>query len=105
MADLRDGRLGAHPRLRADLAQLRALRGAARAGGRALEGAAARAPRAVAAEGPLPARQPAALQPQVLPELAAALRRLRAAARPAEGRDRGARRRGVPALLGTQRAV
>ena len=44
-----------------------------------------------------------AVQPQVLPALAAALRRLRAAARPAAGRDRGARRRGVPAVPRAQR--
>ena len=50
------------------------------------------------AEGPLPARQPARVQPQVLPALGAALRRLRAAARPAARRHRRARRGGVPAV-------
>ena len=56
----------------------------------------AAAARAADAQGPLPARQPARVQPQVLPALGAALRRLRAPARPAESRDRRARRRGVP---------
>ena len=56
---------------RACLAQLRAVRGAARARGRAVAAAAAGARRAAAAEGPLPARQPAALQPQVLPGVGA----------------------------------
>jgi hypothetical protein len=46
---------------------------------------------AAGAQGALPARQPAALQPQVLPELGAPVRRLRAPARPAAGRHRRAR--------------
>ena len=51
---------------------------------------------AAQAEGALPARQPPRLQPQVFPEMGAAVRRLRAAARPAARRDRRARGRGVP---------
>ena len=47
---------------------------------------AGRAACAAVVEGALPARQPAPLQPQVLPELAAALRRLRAPPRPAARR-------------------
>ena len=60
--------------------------------------AGAAATRAVRAEGPLPARQPARVQPQVLPALGASLRRLRAPARPSTRRHRSARRRGVPAV-------
>src|SRR5205823_5576383 len=100
-----NGRVGAPARLRPDLAQLRAVRRAARAGGRPLEPPEARAPRAARAQGTLPARQPPALQPQVLPELGAAVRRLRAAARPAARRDRGARGRGVPPAVRERAAV
>src|SRR5262249_43201846 len=98
MARVRARRLGGRERVRARVFELRTVRRAARARGGAVEAAAARASRSAAAEGTLPARQPAPLQPEVLPELAAPLRRLRAAARPSTGRDRGARGRGVPAL-------
>ena len=50
----------------------------------------------LATKGPLPARQPARVQPEVLPRLGAPVPRLRAAHRPAAGRDRRPRRRGVP---------
>ena len=49
-------------------------------------------------EGPwLPAREPARVQPEVLPALATALRRLRAATRPATRRHRRSCSRGLPA--------
>src|SRR5207248_754246 len=44
------------------------------------------------------ARQPAPVQPQVLPDVAAPLRRVRAEPRPAARRGGRARRRGVPSL-------
>src|SRR5436309_15536279 len=100
MACLPGGRVGAPKRVRTRLAQLRALRRAARARGRPRTPTAGRAEGAAVAEGPLPARQPAPLQPEVLPELAAALRRLRASPRPAARRDRHARGRVVPAVRG-----
>src|SRR5262249_10271988 len=96
VARLRRDRVGARPRLRPRVAELRAVRGAARAGGGAVAPAAPRAACAAAAQGPFPARQPAALQPEVLPDVAAPLCRLREAARPAARRDRRACRRGVP---------
>ena len=83
MVDLRDGRLGSRTRLRARLAQLLAVRGAARTGGGAHGSAGAAAAGVAAVEGALPARQSAQLQPQVLPALGAPLHRLRAAPRPA----------------------
>src|SRR5581483_6572927 len=98
VARVRDRPVGSRERLPADLAELRALRGAARARGGPLEPAATRAARAARAEGSLPARQPPALQPEVPAVLAAAIRRLRTPPRPAARRDRGARGRGLPAL-------
>src|SRR5205823_5142925 len=80
---VRGGRLGARARRRPDLAELRAVRGAAGAGSRALGARARRAAGAPLAQGPLPARQPPALQPEVRAQLAAALRRVRAATGPA----------------------
>src|SRR5205085_10297925 len=73
VADLRDDLVGAGERLRARVAELRAVRGAARAGDGALGGAGAAAARPPVAQGPLPARQPARVQPEVLPALGAAL--------------------------------
>src|SRR5207253_2659608 len=96
MARLYGRRMGEGARLRARVAELRAVRGAAGARGAALRAAKARATCAAAAQGTLPARQPAALQPQVLPDLAATLRRVRTSARPSARGDRGACRRGVP---------
>src|SRR5439155_26410364 len=94
---LRD-RMGAHGRLPPRVAQLRPVRCAAGAGGRALDLATPRAPGVAAAEGTLPARQPLALQPEVLPTLGAAVRGVRAAARPPPRRDRSPGGGGVPAL-------
>src|SRR5262249_10472601 len=96
VARLRRDRVGARPRLRARVAELRAVRGAARAGGGAVAPAAPRAACAAAAQGPFPARQPAALQPEVLPDVAAPLCRLREAARPAARPDRRACPLGLP---------
>src|SRR5207247_9322939 len=77
VARLRSGRLGAEEWIRARVAQLRAVRCAARSRGRTVARPAAGAPRAAAVEGSLPARQSPAFQPQVLPELAAPLSLLR----------------------------
>src|SRR4029077_3164916 len=98
MAELRGGYVGAGERLRPCLTQLLAVRGAARAGGRAVGPAGDAASRAAVDEGALPARQPACLQPQVLPALGAAVRRLRAAARPAARRDCRAGGRGISSV-------
>src|SRR5439155_10746868 len=98
VVDLRRDRVGARPRLRARLAQLLAVRGAPHPGCGADGDARAPGAGPPRAEGPLPARQPARLQPQVLPALGAALRRLRAEARPTSCRHRRARSRGVPAV-------
>src|SRR5205085_3210494 len=73
-------------------------RRAPRAGGGALAGAADAKTRTPAVEGAVPARQLADVQPEVPTQLAATIRRLRTAARPAARRHRGARRRGVPAV-------
>ena len=64
--------------------------GAARTGGGADEPARGPAARPAHVEGPLPARQPAPLQPQVRTALGAAVRRLREAPRPAARRCRRA---------------
>src|SRR5712691_5234752 len=88
--------MGARTRLQTRLAQLCTVRSAARAGSGAERAAARRATRPALAQGPFPARQSAPFQPQVLPELGAALRCLRAPSRPAARWDRGARGRGLP---------
>src|SRR5262249_30179622 len=75
-----------------------AVRIAPRAGRRPEPAAEGRTAGAARGQRPLPARQPASLQPQVLPALESALRRLRARARPAAGRNRGPRRRGLPSV-------
>src|SRR5260370_54236 len=98
MARLRDRRVGPPEGLHPHLAELRAVRGATGSRGRALRLAEGRTSCAARAEGPLPARQPACLQPEVLPELGAALRRLRAPAGSAAGRDSSTGRRGLPTL-------
>jgi lysylphosphatidylglycerol synthetase-like protein (DUF2156 family) len=67
VARLRDRGLGEGERRRRVLAQLRALRRAPGAGGRAVTAAEPRAASTPTAEGALPARQPPALQPEVLP--------------------------------------
>ena len=60
--------------------------------------------RPAGAERAFPARQPAALQPQVLPGLAAPLRRVREQAGSSPDRAGGARGRGVPALRGERKS-
>src|SRR5439155_14119790 len=81
VVDLRDRRLGTRARLRARLAQFLALRRTARTGGGALGSTGAPAASVAATQRPLPARQSAQLQPEVLPALGASLHRLRAPAR------------------------
>src|SRR5581483_910766 len=98
MVDRRGDCVGAGPRIRTRLAQLRAVRCSARARGRAEPPAGDAAQSAAHAEGPVPARQPADVQPEVLPALGAPFRRLRASTRPAESRPGRAGRRGVPAV-------
>src|SRR5262249_54163925 len=98
VADLRGARLGARPRLPARLAELLALRGGARPRPAAQPGPGAGAEGAARDPGALPARQPACVQPEVLPGLGAALPRLRAEDRPAARRHRRPRRRGLPPL-------
>src|SRR5256886_12842977 len=90
MARLRGNRLGARRGHRARVAEFRALRGAARAGSRAVEAATARAPRVAAAQRAFPARQPAAVQSQVLSGVATPLRRVREAPGSAAGGNRSA---------------
>src|SRR5436305_1075542 len=68
--------LGSRARVRPPLDELLALRGAVRRRRAAVAGATSRASRAPAAEGTVPARQPARLQPEVLPVLGAPVRRL-----------------------------
>ena len=58
------------------------------------------APALLRLKGAVPARQPPGLQPEVLPELGAPVRRVRAPARSSARRRRRARRRGVPAVPG-----
>src|SRR5207244_12266787 len=101
-ARVRLGRVGAYERIRARLVELRAVRRAARAGSGAVGIAEARTPCAAAAQGSLSARQPVAVQPQVLPDLAAAVPRVRAPARPAARRNRRTRSGGVSPVQRTQ---
>src|SRR5690348_7104250 len=82
----------------AGLPQLLAVRRTPLAGRRAQRRAAHSGRDAAAHEALVPARQPLALQPQVLPVMASALRRVRAASGPAARRDRGACRRGVSSV-------
>src|SRR4029077_2430760 len=96
VAPLRDRGGGPGSSHRKNIAELRAVCRAARTTGRALGSSARRAEGAADAQGPFPARQPPALQPQVLSELGAAVRRLRAPACPATRRNRRSGRRGVP---------
>src|SRR5581483_6113537 len=96
MADLRVDRVGAHRGLRARLAELHAVRVAPLAGGVADARAAARGRSPSPPQGLVPARQPRPVQPQVLSRVGAAVRGLRAPARPAARRPRGSRRRVVP---------
>src|ERR1051326_8551141 len=92
--------MGASTRLRARLVELLALRGAALARGRAELLPTRPGCDTAAHEAVVPAREPAALQPEVLPFLAAPLRGLRAAPRLAARGKRGTRRRGVPPVPG-----
>src|SRR5205823_7663404 len=76
VARLRDRRLGARRRLRTSVSELCALRRAARPRSRAVGAGAAGTKGTASAQGSLPARQPAPLQPEVPAELATPLRRL-----------------------------
>src|SRR5207253_10820400 len=98
VAHLRGDRLGPRECVRPRLAQLRPVRRALRVRRPAERRGGAAAQGVDRAQGPFPAGQPARLQPEVLPALGTPLRRLRTAARPAAGRPRRARRRGLPAV-------
>ena len=98
VAHLRVARVGAGPRHRERVAQLLAVCGAPVAG-RGVEHRPARAGGdAACTEGQIPARQPSALQPEVLSELAATVRHLREPPRLVAHRRGRIGRRGVPSL-------